>query len=141
MLLLLVVHLATAQGNKPVIKVMSSTFQDWIGGAKGMSGTTYTIKVRIMSGKDIQFKDMWLGKKSVPFEVQTFFTDPNKKPSAGDSVLLVYVKRNQLAADEGESKPLPTQYKGEALIKYLVAGKPKYIAIKSFNRIKTMKGI
>ena len=139
---LLVIQLAAAQKKTSFIKVISATTQDWISGAPGgHSGTTYTIKVGILSAKPISFKSMWLVKQQVPFDVQTFFTNPNKKPSIGDSVLLVYVKLNPSKTDETKNKPLPTKYKGEALVEYLVAGKPKYFTINKFSKLEIVKGI
>ena len=140
--LLLSFQLSFTQKKASFVKVISATTQDWISGApRGRGGTTYTIKVGILSAKAITFKNIWIGKQHVPFDVQTFFTDPNKKPGIGDSVLLVYVKINQIKTAEADNKPLPTQYKGEALVEYMVAGKPKYFTIKKFLKLQMSKGI
>ena len=84
-ILLFVSFVTVAQAKKPAIKIMSATVQDWIGGAKGFSGTTYTVKVCIISNQPIEFKSMWIDKQSVQFDVQTFFKDPAQKPVAGDA--------------------------------------------------------
>lgn len=141
LILLLCFQIATAQHKEAFVKVISATTQDWIGGAKGMSGTTYIIKLRILSGKPIYYRNMWLNNQLVNFEAQTFFTDPDKKPAEGDSIQLVYVKRNNYKADEMENKPLPLKYRGEALLEYLADGKVRYIIIKKFNKLKVIKGI
>jgi len=63
-----------------------------------------------------------VGKQQVTFDVQTYFTDPNKKPAKGDSVLLVYVKPHAVQTENIDNKPLPIEYKGEALVEYLIEG-------------------
>jgi hypothetical protein len=140
-LLLLIIQFAKAQNRPPYIKVISATTQDWISGAPGgRSGTTYNIKVGIQTGKPITFKNMWLGKQQVTFDVQTYFTDPNKKPGKGDSVLLVYVKPHAVQTENTDNKPLPIEYKGEALVEYLIEGQLRYFIVKKFSKLEIFKG-
>ena len=134
-------QLTIAQSKVPDIKVITATIQHWISGAPGgRSGTTYAIKVSILSNRPVTFKNLWIGKEHAAFDIQTFFSDPNKKPAQGDSVLLVYVKLNQPEKEAKKSKALPMKYKGEALVEYLVSGKPKYFTIKKFVPLEIFNG-
>jgi hypothetical protein len=83
---------------------------------------------------------MWLGKQQVTFDVQTYFTDPNKKPGKGDSVLLVYVKPHAVQTENTDNKPLPIEYKGEALVEYLIEGQLRYFIVKKFSKLEIFKG-
>jgi len=140
-LLLLIVQVVTAQERPLHVKVISATQRDWISGAPGgRAGTTFSIKVGLQTSKPITFKTMWLGKQQVTFDVQTYFKDPNKKPAMGDSVLLVYVKLHQAQTEQTENKPLPIEYKGEALIEYLIEGRLRYFTVKKFSKLEIIKG-
>ena len=111
------------------------------GAAPGRSGTNYTVKVKILSTKKVEFKNLWIGKEQAAFEVQTFFTDPNKIPAKGDSVLIVHVKVDKKPEAEKVHLPLPFEYKGEALLEYYVAGRPRYLVIPEFEKLRTIKGM
>jgi len=140
-LLLFIAQLAMAQHKAVHVKVISATAQDWISGAPGgRTGTTYTLKVELLTNQPIAFKSMWMGKQQVNFDVQTFFKDPNKKPAEGDSVLLVYVKLQKPAKDDTLKKALPFEYKGEALVEYMTDGQLRYFTVKKFVKLEIVKG-
>jgi hypothetical protein len=125
----------------PHVKIISATMQDWISGAPGgRSGTTYTIKVGILANKPVVFKNMWLGKQQVAFDMQTFFKDPNKKPARGDSILLVYVKTQSPQTEVPKSQVLPTAYEGDALVEYMTEGQLRYFTVKKFLKLEMVKG-
>ena len=141
-LFLFVSQLLLAQSKAKNVKLMSATTRDWMtGAAPGRSGTNYTIKVKILSAKKVDFKNLWIGKEQAALEVQTFFTDPNQKPTKGDSVLIVHVKVDKKPELEKARLPLPFEYKGEALLEYYVAGRPRYLVIPEFEKLRTIKGM
>jgi hypothetical protein len=139
---LLLSHFIQAQNKAVSVKLISATVRDWMtGAAPGRTGTTYTLKLEILAVKPVEFKNLWLGKELKDFEVQTFFTDPNKKPARGDSVLLVYTRVDKKPEPEKVLLPVPFEYKGEALLEYYVAGRPRYLTIKKFEKLRTIKGM
>ena len=141
-LFLLISHLVFAQNKASNIKLISATTRDWMtGAAPGRSGTNYTLKVKILSTKKVELKNLWIGKEQASFEVQTFFTDPSKIPAKGDSVLIVHVKVDKKPELEKARLSLPFEYKGEALLEYYVAGRPRYLVIPEFEKLRTIKGM
>ena len=78
-LLLFIAEASVAQKQKSYLKIMDATKREWTGGAVGRYGTNYDIKVRRLTSKKIEFKNLWLGKEHVPFSVQFYSQDPNKK--------------------------------------------------------------
>jgi hypothetical protein len=135
-------QLLLAQNKAAGVKLISATVQDWMtGAAPGRAGTTYTIKMQLLAAKGVVFKNLWIGNVHSDFEVQSFFTDPNKKPAKGDSVLLVHTKTSKPVSEVKENIPAPMEYKGEALLEYYVGGRPRYLVIKKFEKKKTIKGI
>jgi hypothetical protein len=130
---LLLAQITRAQDKKAPFKVMSFTAQDWATEASpGKTGTTFTVKLKILTSKPVTFKKLWIGKEYAPFEVQTYFKDPYKKPAKGDSVLLVYVKMLTPHKDTAVNEPPPFDYKGGALIGYETTGKTSYFVVKQF---------
>jgi len=139
--LLLSGSISFAQSKTGFIKVIEARSQDWISGASpGRAGTTYTIKVKILSNKPIAFKNLWIGGQHEEFEMQTFFRDPNKRPTEGDSVLLVCTITTPPYSTTPNTKNLPFKYHGMALVAYSAAGKTRYFTIKAFLRKETVKG-
>jgi hypothetical protein len=139
LLLLLVVQLSIAQKRSEPVKVISAKQQNWFTGAEpGRAGTSYTIKVEIQTQKPITFKNLWIGKEQADFEIQTFFRDPGKRLSKGDSALLVHVGAGK--AQPLSTKALPFQYIGAALVEYEAAGKTHYLAVSKFEILNPVKG-
>jgi hypothetical protein len=135
-------QLLSAQNRTGSVKLISATVQEWMtGAAPGRAGTTYTLKVQMLAAKPVIFKNLWMGNVHSDFEMQTFFTDPNKKPGRGDSVLLVHTKTTKPEEHMKENIPAPIEYKGEALLEYYVGGRPRYLVIKKFEKLRTIKGL
>ena len=139
--LILLTQLVSAQNQSGTVRLLSATTQEWITGASpGKTGTTFTLKVKILSAKPVTFKNLWMGKEHVDFDVQTFFTDPNKKPVKGDSVLLVFTRMDKKPEETKTEVPLPTQYKGKALLQYYMAHRPRYLVVEKFEKLRIIKG-
>lgn len=130
------------QASNAQVKLISATKQDWIAGAApGRAGTTYTIKVKITTAKPVSFNKLWIGKESPEFDVQTFLKDPNKRPSKGDSLLIVYQKitkpeKRPLTDDD----PLMAMELKGARIEYTAGDKKHYLAIAKFDTLGIVKG-
>jgi len=141
LLLLCQFVLAQRQPSPSGVKLISATTQEWMtGAAPGKSGITYTLKIKILVAKRVDFKNLWISQELEDFDVQTFFLDPNKKPAQGDSVLLVYTRIDKTPPPVKINLPVPIAYKGAALLEYYVAGRPRYLVIKKFEKLKVIKG-
>src|SRR5436190_13558896 len=93
MVFLLLVQMVFAQKKDLPVKVIEGTSQSWVSGAPGgKAGMKYAIKVYINTGKKVEFKNIWLGKENIPFDVEFFSLDIPKKIQLGDTLLLTYNK-------------------------------------------------
>ena len=140
---LLAVQFAKAQHKDKDVEVMTATVQDWFRGmANGGGGTSYTIKLKILTGKPVVFKNLWIDSTYAPFDLQVFTRDVDKKYTKGDSILLVH-KKDSKDTQPTEKKPLPAgvKYKGVALIEFTVEGKIHYLTVDKFEKKRTIKGI
>ena len=123
------------------VKVIEATQQTWVSGAPGgKTGVKYSIKVYINTQKKTEFKNIWIGKTNVPFDVEFFSLDIPKKIQYGDSLLLTYNKINGVENENAEMKRLPLNYKGAALIEAIVDGKARYFIVKNFKQVASLRG-
>src|SRR5579863_2360980 len=105
LLFLLFAQLAFAQKKHPAIKVEDATVRNWISGAPGgRSGTTWSIKVLIKTPKAVEFKNLWIAKENVPFDLQFYSNNGKQNIAEGDSVLLVHVYINKQQNEAGNPK-------------------------------------
>ena len=131
---------------KRVVKLLEANKQDWISGAPGGgAGTNYSIKLQILTDKKIEFKNLWLGAENVSFQVASYSADVNKKVQAGDSVEISYNQvsnpnKKQDAKNDSNSKRPPLDYKGVALVEYIIGGSARYYVIKSFKQVVAVNG-
>ena len=142
-LFLLAIQFASAQHKGKDVEVMSATVQDWFRGmANGGGGTTYTVKLKILTAKPVVFKNLWIDSNYAPFDLQVFTRDVDKKYTKGDSILLLHTNDSK-TTQPIEKKPLPTgvKYKGVALIQFTVEGKMHYLTVDKFEKKRTIKGI
>ena len=141
LLLLFAVQFSFCQKKELPIKVIEATSQTWISGAPGgRTGTKYTIKVYIRTDKKVEFKNVWIGKENVPFNVEFFSLDIPKKIQQGDSLLLTYNNINGEENENADAKRLPVNYKGVALIESVVNGKTRYFIVKNFRKLPALRG-
>jgi hypothetical protein len=122
------------------IKVLEATSQHWISGAPGgKTGTKYAIKVYIRTDKRFEFVNLWLGKKNVPFDVEFYSQEIQKRIQQGDSVLLTY---NEIRGEsEHFNAPLPFSYKGAALIEAKVDGKRRYFIVSLLKELPDLHSL
>lgn len=131
----------SAQKRELPIKVMEATSQTWISGAPGgRTGIKYFIKVYIHTNKKVEFKNIWIGKENVPFDVEFFSLDIPKKIEQGDSLLLTYNRVNREKNENSEAKRLPINYKGAALIETVIDSKARYFIVKKFRQLPSLRG-
>ena len=133
--------LASAQKKELPVKVIEATSQYWVSGAPGgKHGIKYSIKVYITTSDKVEFKNVWLGKENVPFDVEFFSLDIPKKVQQGDYLLLSY---NQIVGEKNENlkgKRLPINYKGVALIECAVNAKTRYFIAKKMQQLPKLQG-
>lgn len=123
------------------ITIADATQMQWVSGAPGgRSGIKYVVKVRINSCNALQFSNMWIGELNVPITLEFFNTSLDKQIVKGDSVLLVYNHINNESSFNSDTKKLPIDYKGEALIECLVNGKAHYYTVKQFRKLDSLRG-
>lgn len=126
--------------NLPV-KVIEATYQKWVSGAPGgRTGTKYAIKVYIRTSKKVVFRNLWIGKENVAFDVEFFSLDIPKKIQQGDSLLLTYNTINREDNESSEAKRLPIRYKGCALIETAIDGNARYFIVKNFRQLPPLRG-
>lgn len=122
----------------PVI-VCDATKQLWVSGAPGgRTGISYRIKLHINTTEKTEFSNLWIGTENVPLSVELFKPGTAESLAKGDSVLLTYNRVNNEPAADFVAKRVPVEYKGEALIECLIAGKARYYTVKKFREINSL---
>jgi hypothetical protein len=141
LLLLVSAQLTFAQTKGLPVKVLEATKQSWVSGAPGgRTGTKFSVKVYINTKAKVEFKNLWIGKENVPFDVEFFSLDIQKRIEYGDSLLLTYNKVNGEKSDNPGARRLPIAYKGAALIETTVGGKARYFIVKAFKITEAVRG-
>ncbi len=130
---------ATAQKKLLPVSVIDATAQHWISGANGRQGTNYAVKVFVRTYKKVEFRNLWLGKSNLPFNVEFFNTDIPQRIKQGDTLLLTAIIVNNETQSDFATKRLPVNYKGEALFEVIVDGKARYIIVKSIRKLENLK--
>lgn len=105
----------------------------------GINSTEYFFKIKILSGKKIEFDSLWIGKKIF----KLYFA--NNKPSVSNQPIsfgkndTIILRVSDLSSKTSTpiSKP-PISYEGNALLRYKVKNKISYLIIKT---IKSIEGI
>ena len=138
--LLFLCQILAAQKNEVSIKIIEATSQEWVSGVPGgRSGTNYIIKVYFV-GTKVQFTNLWIGKKNVPFE-EEFFSQTKHVAESGDSILLTYNHINGLNDKTTDSKSRPLHFNnGAALVGYLIDGKTRYLTVKKIKKNQPLLG-
>lgn len=131
----------TAQKKQLPVKIIEATSQYWVSGAPGgRTGTKYAIKVYIRTDKKVEFRNLWIGKENVPFDVEFFSLDIAKKIQQGDTLLLTYNEINGEKNENAEGKRLPINYKGVGLIELTVDDKARYFIVKNLKQLVEFRG-
>ena len=132
-------------------KILEATQQSWTGGIKGSGrGTNYQFKLQITTGRAIAFDTIWLNESKFLPEI----TRGNSRNYKGiltknDTVSLLvrdfipdrYQQEIMRRDTAKEILPIkkkviaPIKYKGEALMRFYINGKEKYVAHKTIKKI------
>jgi hypothetical protein len=139
--LLFLAKFGLSQHKELPIKVLEATSQHWVSGAPGgKTGTKYSIKIYIRTDKKIEFVNLWLGNKNVPFDVEFYSIEIQKKIQQGDSILITC---NEIRGDAEEMHAMrvPFKYKGAALIEATVDGKTRYFIISKIKTLPALQGM
>ena len=140
-LFLLSTLISFSQKKELPVKIIEATQQTWVSGAPGgKTGTKYSIKVYINTKRKTEFKNIWIGKMNVLFDVEFFSLDIQKKIEYGDSLLITYNKIYGVENENAETKRLPLNYKGAALMEVAIDGKARYFIVKNFKQVASLGG-
>lgn len=132
----------SAQKKALPVKVIEATRRNWVSGAPGgRTGTKFSIKVYVNTQLPTAFKNLWIGNENVPFDVEFFSLDIEKKIQYGDSLLLTYNNVAGVKNDNADARKLPLKYKGAALIEAVIDGKSRYFIVKKFAELPALKGM
>jgi hypothetical protein len=135
---ILLLQFLVAQKKQP-LKIIDAFSQHWVSGAPGgRTGKNYQIKILVNTDMKIEFKNLWLGKESVPFNLEFFWLDVSRKIVKGDSVLLTYNEVYPAERKSENTRRLPIHYKGDALIESLIDGKAHYLIVPKIYTSKVL---
>lgn len=132
-----------AQKTTAPVKILLATSREWVSGVPGgRSGITYTIKAQVLTNKKVSFRNLWMKKDNVPFDIQYFTQQQPERLQSGDSLLLVYnfTRGAQNNSTGDDAVRLPVSYNGAALIECVVDGKARYFIVKAFKQLQPLKG-
>ena len=133
-------QIVSAQKNELPVKIIEATSREWVSGVPGgRSGTNYIIKI-YLSTNTVKFTNLWIGKKSVPFE-EEFFSQNKHTAEEGDSILLTYNHINGLNDKGTSSRRRPPHFNdGAALVGCLIDGKARYLTVKKIKKLQPSLG-
>ena len=128
--------------NTAPFEITSATYQNWLGGQPGVSGTK--VKIIYKANKTIQFDSIYFSNKVAKLEAK----DANR-----NTVVFGYFKtssfKNDLILDDNPIKELNNPIPGirkipfelkenQAVISYIIKGKIKYYKIQNLIKEKTL---
>ncbi|MCW3128149.1 MAG: hypothetical protein JWO03_3807 [Bacteroidetes bacterium] len=129
-----------AQAQKE-FKIVDATERSWAGGMpQSGHGTSYTVRVVLLSKKAITFEDAWIGDKYVTTKSDQYHVSNDHHATKGDTVSVTFAlnvmpQRDPVPEPKPVTKEKPCVYKGAALLGYTVGGKERYRTISAFTRL------
>jgi hypothetical protein len=123
------------------IEVLQATSQEWVAGARGGGRTmTYRLRIRIRTDHPVEFDSIWVAGKRLALEPEKGNLSPRQKAARSAVVTLVAsdfsgprnerdITRSRMHPPPADSVKAPVANAGAALVKYHVAGAPKYEAV------------
>jgi hypothetical protein len=99
------------------------------------TSTEYFFKVRLNTVEKVLFDSIWIAGRCLPVFVSPLSGPIYSTPITYKKNDMILVRASTLSS-EGTTPP-PIEYKGEALIKYSVAGQPKFLIVRELVFQKT----
>lgn len=125
-----------ATAKNPYFSVLSAQSEEFSAGRRGGErGTEYTLRVKIVSTKKIQFDSLWVGKKALTVYPARLRGPVSSAPvtfKKGDTIFLKAT--GPLESELPVTGRTPVAYKGSALVSYRVGGKRYYQVVSQFTR-------
>jgi hypothetical protein len=134
-------------------EVLEATSQEWISGVPGGGrGITYRLRIKINTDKPIAFDSLWVAGKKLNTRLVKGGQDAPSKPAKNEVVTLLasgyrgsYGKSGRRPDERVYEAPMdsvkaPVAYQGAALLKYVVDGTARYVAVPSITVLPTIYG-
>ncbi|WP_331363256.1 hypothetical protein [Polaribacter sp.] len=127
----------------PPFKIASATYNNWVGGLPGVSGTR--VEIRLSEKENIDFESLFFKNKSTKIEVReengkTFLTAHfnTSKSRGGRDLILDSDSRKEIKNEVPKNDDFPFELKeNEAVLSYKVAGKIKFYKIENIEATKS----
>jgi hypothetical protein len=104
---------------------------------RGGYESEYLLKTVILSSKRIEFDSLWMHNKPLKTYLASNRKGISNAPitfSMGDTVTVMATDGDDSAIKAPQNNYLP-KYKGDAILRYFVDGKPFYIEVKKFKEV------
>lgn len=125
----------------PPFKITSATYNNWVGGLPGSSGTR--VEIRLTDKENIAFDSLFFQKKATKIEVReangkTFLTAHFNTSTANKrDLILDSDSRKEINNEVPKNDNFPFELKeNEAIISYKVSGKIKFYKIEKIEATK-----
>jgi hypothetical protein len=130
-------------------EILQVTSQEWISGVQGGGkGINYKVSIKIITHKNVEFDSIWVAGKKLNIKPEK---GPGLKLAKNDVVTLLasdYKGSSGTRLNKEEEKiysaidmhKLPFEFKGAALIKYIVDGSEKYSEIANIKVLPPVYG-
>ena len=128
--------------NKAPFKIASATYNNWVGGVPGVSGTR--VEIKLTEKEDIVFDSLFFQNKKTKVEISEekkvtvlrgFFNTSTKKNV--DFILHSDAKK-ELKNTVPKQEKFPFELKqNEAIISYKINNKTKFYKIENINEVKS----
>lgn len=116
------------------LKIVEATSERWNSGINGGgSGTEYYFKIKINTAKNLQFDSVWVNGKCLSTYISNTSLSVSQNPVNFKKNDMITLRASDLSLNNTISKSNPIKYKGEALIRYNLDGKTKYLIIKKIT--------
>lgn len=114
------------------LKLIESTSESWHSGINGGgSGTEYYFKIKITTDKKLQFDSVWVNNKCFATFLSSLDNSISQNPILFNKNDIVILRVSDLSLNKTPTSTPPIKYKGDALLRYYINGKVKYITIKN----------
>jgi hypothetical protein len=113
------------------LKLIESTSESWHSGINGGgSGTEYYFKIKIITDKKLVFDSVWVNNKCLASFLSSNNNTITQNPILFSKNDIVSLRVSDLSLSKTPSSVAPIKYKGDALLRYYLNGKIKYLIIK-----------
>ncbi|MBK9284753.1 MAG: hypothetical protein IPM51_10610 [Sphingobacteriaceae bacterium] len=116
------------------LKLVGATSERWNSGINGGgSGTEYYFNIKINTAKNLQFDSVWVNGKCLPTYISNTSLSVSQNPVNFKKNETITLRASDLSLNNTISISKPVKYKGDALIRYYLDDKTKYLIIKKIT--------